>query len=103
MQATPDLTPTDLIGSSHYDSKTDSQRFTPAPVYQFLLLDELNPPAPHPGRAFEAMGKIPLRKNAKPALCPRLFGSLPQNPGTYLLAEAQLDRFLCAFGLPQPQ
>ena len=55
------------------------------------------------------MGKIPLRKNAKPAPSARDFWVIAtQNPvefiGTYPLAEAQLDRFYApAFGLPQPQ
>ena len=40
VQATPDLTTTDLIGSSPFDSKTDSLRFIPEPVFtSFLLLD----------------------------------------------------------------
>lgn len=109
VQATPDLTPTDLIGSSHYDSKTDSHRFTPGPVFtSFLLLDELNRASPRTQAALlEAMGENTVSIERKTRPLPETFWVIAtQNPvefiGTYPLAEAQLDRFFMRLHLGYP-
>lgn len=109
VQATPDLTPTDLIGSSHYDSKTDSLRFTPGPVFtSFLLLDELNRASPRTQAALlEAMGEntVSIERKTRP-LAETFWVITTQNPvefiGTYPLAEAQLDRFFMRLHLGYP-
>lgn len=109
VQATPDLTPTDLIGASHYDSKNDTLRFTPGPVFtSFLLLDELNRASPRTQAALlEAMGENTVSIERKTRPLPETFWVVAtQNPvefiGTYPLAEAQLDRFFMRLHLGYP-
>lgn len=109
VQATPDLTPTDLIGSSHFDSKTETLRFTPGPVFtSFLLLDELNRASPRTQSALlEAMGENTVSIERKTRPLPETFWVIAtQNPvefiGTFPLAEAQLDRFFMRIHLGYP-
>ncbi|MEY4589250.1 MAG: hypothetical protein RL497_1326 [Pseudomonadota bacterium] len=109
VQGTPDLTPADLIGSSHYDSKTDSLRFLPGPIFtSFLLLDELNRASLRTQAALlEAMGENTVTHERKTRPLAETFWVIAtQNPvefiGTYPLAEAQLDRFFMRIHLGYP-
>ncbi|HEY6527369.1 MAG TPA: MoxR family ATPase [Cellvibrionaceae bacterium] len=109
VQATMDLTPADLIGTSHYDSKTESQRFLPGPIFtSFLLLDELNRASPRTQAALlEAMAEntVSIERKTRP-LAETFWVIATQNPvefiGTFPLAEAQLDRFFMRVHLGYP-
>ena len=101
MQFTPDLLPTDILGSSVYNPRDGSFSFKEGPVFaNVLLADEINRASPRTQSALlEAMseGQVSIEGD-DPAPCPSPFLVLAtQNPvefhGTYPLPEAQLDRF----------
>jgi MoxR-like ATPase len=101
IQFTPDLLPSDLIGTDIYRHEKAEFEFRPGPLFHNILLaDEVNrAPAKVQSALLEAMGEYQVTVGLKTYTMPRLFMVLAtQNPieqeGTYHLPEAQLDRFL---------
>lgn len=101
IQFTPDLLPSDLIGTDVYRQEQGAFEFRPGPIFHNILLaDEVNrAPAKVQSALLEAMGERQVTVGRKTYPLPRLFMVLAtQNPieqeGTYQLPEAQLDRFL---------
>lgn len=100
IQFTPDLMPSDIIGSEILDD-TKSFKFVKGPVFSHLLLaDEINRTPPKTQSALlEAMQEKRITAAGKTYTLPQPFFVLAtQNPieqeGTYPLPEAQLDRFM---------
>jgi MoxR-like ATPase len=100
LQFTPDLLPTDVLGSSIYDQRDGSFTFRPGPVFTHVLLaDEINRASPRTQSALlEAMSERQASIEGTTRALPEPFLVLAtQNPvefhGTYPLPEAQLDRF----------
>ncbi|MDX1697243.1 MAG: MoxR family ATPase [Thiohalobacterales bacterium] len=101
IQFTPDLLPSDLIGTDIYRHEKGDFEFRAGPLFHNILLaDEVNrAPAKVQSALLEAMGEHQVTVGLKTYTLPRLFMVLAtQNPieqeGTYNLPEAQLDRFL---------
>lgn len=101
IQFTPDLLPSDLIGTDIYRHEKAEFEFRPGPLFHNILLaDEVNrAPAKVQAALLEAMGERQITVGQKTYQLPELFMVLAtQNPveqeGTYQLPEAQLDRFL---------
>jgi MoxR-like ATPase len=101
IQFTPDLLPSDLIGTDIYRHEQGEFVFRPGPLFHNILLaDEVNrAPAKVQSALLEAMGEQQVTVGMKTYSLPKLFMVLAtQNPieqeGTYNLPEAQLDRFL---------
>ena len=101
VQATPDLLPSDITGSSIFDQKTGAFTFREGPVFaNILLVDEVNRATPKTQSALlEAMQERRVSVDNKTYELPLPFVVLAtQNPvelaGTFPLPEAQLDRFL---------
>ena len=109
-QFTPDLLPTDILGSSVYDPRDGSFEFKPGPVFtNVLLADEVNRASPRTQSALlEAMseGQVSADGVTRPLPSPFLVVAT-QNPvefhGTYPLPEAQLDRFALRVALGYPE
>jgi MoxR-like ATPase len=101
IQFTPDLLPSDLLGTSIFHQPTGQFVFQPGPVFsQVVLADEINRATPRTQSALlEAMSErqVSLDGQTRP-LGPPFFVIATQNPyefeGTYPLPESQLDRFL---------
>jgi MoxR-like ATPase len=101
IQFTPDLLPSDLVGTDIYRHEKAEFEFRPGPLFHNILLaDEVNrAPAKVQAALLEAMGERQITVGQKTYRLPELFMVLAtQNPveqeGTYQLPEAQLDRFL---------
>jgi MoxR-like ATPase len=101
VQFTPDLLPSDLIGTDIYRHEKGEFEFRPGPLFHNVLLaDEVNrAPAKVQSALLEAMGEYQVTVGLRTYPMPPLFMVLAtQNPieqeGTYHLPEAQLDRFL---------
>lgn len=101
IQCTPDLLPSDIIGTQLYDYSKGTFRTELGPVHaNFVLLDEINRSSAKTQSAMlEAMQERQTTIGGKVYELPRPFVVLAtQNPieqeGTYELPEAQLDRFL---------
>jgi MoxR-like ATPase len=100
VQFTPDLLPTDILGSSIYNPKDGSFTFKKGPVFtNILLADEINRASPRTQSSLlEAMSErqASIEGETHPLPSPFLVIAT-QNPvefhGTYPLPEAQLDRF----------
>jgi MoxR-like ATPase len=112
IQFTPDLLPTDVTGVSVFDQATSSFTFRPGPVFANIVLgDEINRASPKTQSALlEVMQEQTVTTDATVYRVPRPFVVVAtQNPidleGTYLLPEAQLDRFLMRIeiGYPDPE
>ena len=109
IQCTPDLQPADVTGSSIYSQKTRDFEFRPGPIFtNILLLDEVNRATPKTQAALlEAMAEHQVTVDAVTRPLPRPFLLLAtENPveyeGTFLLPEAELDRFLLRTSLGYP-
>lgn len=101
IQFTPDLMPSDVLGTSIFNQKKTEFEFKPGPIFSnIILIDEINrAPAKTQAALFEVMEERQVtvdgetRKMTEP-----YFVVATQNPieqeGTYRLPEAQLDRFL---------
>jgi MoxR-like ATPase len=107
VQFTPDLLPSDILGISILDPRTQDFRFHPGPVFtDILLADEINRASPRTQSALlEAMGERQATiEGVKHDLDGIFFVIATQNPvefrGTYPLPEAQMDRFAmqCSLG-----
>ena len=101
IQFTPDLMPSDIIGTNVFNLKTSEFEFKRGPLFSnVVLIDEINrAPAKTQSALFEAMEErqITVDGNTYPLAAPFIVLAT-QNPveqeGTYRLPEAQLDRFL---------
>lgn len=109
VQCHPDLLPTDITGVSIYHPKEEKFTFRPGPVMtNLLLVDEINRATTKTQSALlEAMEERHVSVDGTSHPLPRPFLLLAtQNPldfeGTYLLPEAQMDRFMLKFGLGYP-
>lgn len=109
IQFTPDLLPSDIIGSEIYLASKGEFEFRPGPVFANLVLaDEINrAPAKVQSALLEAMAERQVSIGGKRYVLPDLFMVMAtQNPieqeGTYNLPEAQLDRFLMYIKIGQP-
>ena len=107
VQFTPDLLPSDILGISVLDPRTQEFRFHPGPVFtDILLADEINRASPRTQSALlEAMGERQATiEGLRHDLNGLFFVIATQNTvefrGTYPLPEAQMDRFMmqCALG-----
>lgn len=104
VQFTPDLMPTDILGSEVLEAASDGSRafrFVKGPVFcQLLMADEINRASPRTQSALlEAMQEQQVTVAGQRHALPQPYHVLAtQNPieqeGTYPLPEAQLDRFL---------
>src|SRR5699024_5634988 len=101
IQFTPDLMPSDVIGTSVLDMRTNTFEFKKGPIFsQLVLVDEVNrAPAKTQAAMFECMAEGQITADGKTyLLTPPFLVLATQNPieqeGTYRLPEAQLDRFL---------
>lgn len=112
IQFTPDLMPSDILGSEVLDQSPDgarSFRFLEGPVFTRLLMaDEINRASPRTQSALlQAMQEAHVTIAGRRHDLPRPFHVLAtQNPleqeGTYPLPEAQLDRFLMQIDVDWP-
>jgi len=109
VQFTPDLLPTDILGSQVLNPKEGSFAFHRGPVFTHVLLaDEINRASPRTQSALlEAMNEAQISVDGVTHPLPTPFFVLAtQNPsdyqGTYPLPEAQLDRFLLRIGVGYP-
>lgn len=109
IQFTPDLLPTDILGSSIYHPADGTFTFKEGPIFSNILLaDEINRASPRTQSALlEAMSEGQVTIEGKRYRLPAPFLVLAtQNPvdfhGTYPLPEAQLDRFLIQIGVGYP-
>lgn len=101
IQFTPDLLPTDLIGTMIYDAKTGDFRVKKGPIFtNIVLADEINrAPAKVQSALLEAMAEkqVTIGETTYKLEVPFLVLAT-QNPleqeGTYPLPEAQMDRFM---------
>jgi MoxR-like ATPase len=101
IQFTPDLLPSDLIGTQVYNPKTGEWSVREGPVFaNFVLADEINrAPAKVQSALLEAMQERQVTISGETHPLPSPFLVLAtQNPieqeGTYTLPEAQVDRFM---------
>lgn len=109
LQFTPDLMPSDVIGTSVFNPKEMSFNFKPGPVFSnIVLIDEINrAPAKTQSALFEVMEErqVTVDGNTYPMDYPFIVLAT-QNPveqeGTYRLPEAQLDRFLFKIQVDYP-
>jgi len=108
VQFTPDLMPSDLIGSEILDESRNF-KFIPGPLFANLILaDEINRTPPKTQSALlESMQEKAITTGGKTYELPKPFFVLAtQNPieqeGTYPLPEAQLDRFMFSIWLDYP-
>lgn len=109
IQCTPDLQPEDVLGEARIDAATGRSEFYFGPLFsQFVLVDEINRAAPRTQSALlEAMGESSVTAgNITYKLQKPFMVIATQNPveqeGTYLLPEAQKDRFLLQLQLGYP-
>ena len=101
LQFTPDLMPSDVLGTSVFNLKTSEFDFRPGPIFSnIILIDEINrAPAKTQAALFEVMEErqVTIDGHTHKMKTPYIVLAT-QNPieheGTYRLPEAQLDRFL---------
>jgi MoxR-like ATPase len=109
IQFTPDLLPSDLLGTSVFHQGSGTFVFQPGPVFTHVVLaDEINRATPRTQSALlEAMSdrQVTIDGQTRP-LGPPFFVLATQNPyefeGTYPLPESQLDRFLLRLHIGYP-
>lgn len=109
IQFTSDMLPADIIGVSILDPATSQFEFRPGPIFSNVVLaDEINRTPPKTQSALlEAMSEFHVTVDGKTRPLPDPFIVLAtQNPieyeGTYILPEAQLDRFLLRIEIGYP-
>ncbi len=109
IQFTPDLMPSDVMGTNIFNPKTSEFEFRKGPVFgNIILIDEINrAPAKTQAALFEVMEerKMTIDGTAYELGYPFMVIAT-QNPveheGTYQLPEAQLDRFACKLIVDYP-
>ena len=106
VQFTPDLLPTDIVGSSIFHPQEGSFRFRPGPLFAHVLIaDEINRASPRTQSALlEALSEGQVTVDGQThVLAPPFLCIATQNPvefhGTYPLPEASLDRFAVQLSL----
>src|SRR5580693_6049921 len=109
IQFTPDLMPSDVLGTSVFNPKTVDFEFKRGPIFgNIILIDEINrSPAKTQSALFEVMEERQLTIDGQTYKMPEPFIVLAtQNPveheGTYRLPEAQLDRFIFKINIDYP-
>ncbi len=109
IQFTPDLMPSDVLGTNIFNPGASSFEFKRGPVFSnFVLIDEINrAPAKTQAALFEVMEERQVTMDGITHLMTAPFMVIgTQNPieqeGTYRLPEAQLDRFLFKIVVPYP-
>ena len=109
IQFTPDLMPSDVLGTPVFNPKEASFEFKKGPIFSnIILVDEINrAPAKTQSALLEVMEERQATVDGKTYPMPSPFMVLAtQNPveqeGTYRLPEAQLDRFLFKIIVPYP-
>ncbi len=109
IQFTPDLMPSDVLGTSIFNPGTGKFEFKRGPVFSnIILIDEINrAPAKTQAALFEVMQEQQVTMDGITHLMNNPFMVIAtQNPieqeGTYRLPEAQLDRFLFKIIVPYP-
>lgn len=110
IQFTPDLMPSDILGTSIFDLKKSEFEFKKGPIFSnLILIDEINrAPAKTQAALFEVMEErqITIDGSTYKLEAPFLVIAT-QNPieqeGTYRLPEAQLDRFLFKINIDYPK
>lgn len=109
IQFTPDLMPSDILGTSVFDLKKSEFEFKKGPIFSnLILIDEINrAPAKTQAALFEVMEERQITIDGHCYILDKPFIVLAtQNPieqeGTYRLPEAQLDRFLFKINIDYP-
>lgn len=109
IQFTPDLLPSDVLGTTVYSQQSNQFLFQKGPIFTSILLaDEINRATPRTQSALlEAMAENQVTIDGRGfPLDPLFFVLATQNPiehhGTFPLPEAQLDRFMLKFSLGYP-
>ncbi|MEZ0373919.1 MAG: AAA family ATPase [Candidatus Sericytochromatia bacterium] len=109
IQFTPDLLPSDVIGTAIYNPADQSFHFQKGPIFtQILMADEINRASPRTQSSLlEAMAERQVTVDGqRSVLGPPFMVIATQNPveyqGTYPLPEAQLDRFMMRLELGYP-
>jgi MoxR-like ATPase len=109
IQFTPDLMPSDILGTSVFNPKTTEFEFKHGPIFgNIILIDEINrAPAKTQSALFEVMEERQLTIDGHTYKMDEPFTVLAtQNPveheGTYRLPEAQLDRFIFKIEVKYP-
>ena len=109
IQFTPDLMPSDILGTSIFNVKTSEFEFKKGPIFSnIILIDEINrAPAKTQAALFEAMAERQITIDGEEYdMQPPFLVFATQNPveqeGTYRLPEAQLDRFLFKINVNYP-
>lgn len=106
IQFTPDIMPSDLTGINFYNHKTGEFEFRPGPLFaQMVLADEINRATPRTQSSLlEAMAEGQITVDGTTYLVQKPFMVMAtQNPlesgGTFMLPEAQKDRFMMKLSL----
>lgn len=109
IQFTPDLMPSDILGTSVFNPKSTEFEFKRGPIFgNIILIDEINrAPAKTQSALFEVMEERQITIDGHSYKMEEPFTVLAtQNPieqeGTYRLPEAQLDRFLFKIEIKYP-
>lgn len=109
IQFTPDLMPSDVIGTSVFNPRDSNFQFKHGPIFSnIVLIDEINrAPAKTQSALFEVMEERQITVDGQTyPLMPPFMVVATQNPieqeGTYHLPEAQLDRFLFKIRVQYP-
>ena len=109
IQFTPDLLPADVIGTQIYSQKEEKFQVKKGPVFaNFVLADEINrAPAKVQSALLEAMQEHQVTIGEETFMLPTPFMVMAtQNPieqeGTYMLPEAQVDRFMLKVVIDYP-
>ncbi|MBD1260860.1 MoxR family ATPase [Maribacter polysiphoniae] len=109
IQFTPDLMPSDILGTSIFNVKTSEFEFKKGPIFSnIILIDEINrAPAKTQAAMFETMEERQVTMDGTTYSMDTPFMVLAtQNPieqeGTYALPEAQLDRFIFKIKVDYP-
>ena len=109
VQFTPDLMPSDVLGTTVFNMKTNGFDFHQGPIFaDIVLVDEINrAPAKTQAALFEVMEERQISIDGTTHRMGDLYTILAtQNPveqeGTYKLPEAQLDRFLMKITMDYP-
>jgi MoxR-like ATPase len=110
IQFTPDLMPSDVLGTSVFNVKTSEFEFHKGPIFaELILIDEINrAPAKTQAALFEVMEERQITVEGFTRkmndLCMIIATQNPiEQEGTYRLPEAQLDRFLLKITVDYPQ
>lgn len=109
IQFTPDLMPSDIVGTSMYHQPSGEFRWRPGPIFaNVVLADELNRATPRAQSALlEAMSERQVTSDGETRMLADPFLVIAtQNPiehaGTYALPDSQLDRFMMRISMGYP-